>query len=195
MGHGRIGIITSNQGKLREIGTRLEGSGFELVSVEAPFVEVQADTLEEVVHFGLEHARKAGSIPADLPVFKDDSGLFIDALSGFPGVYSAYVHMTLGCRGILDLMEGKANRSAGFRTVIGLDVPGKGTSLFRGEVPGRITLEERGNNGFGYDPIFSPSGEERTFAEMSTLEKNSISHRIRALDRLLEQLQRGLLEF
>jgi XTP/dITP diphosphohydrolase len=122
------------------------------------------------------------------PFIKDDSGLFIDALKGFPGVYSSYVQKSIGNEGILRLMDGVENRAAYFRTVIGLFIPEKGISLFSGECRGSISSEIRGKQGFGYDPIFIPDGEDRTFAEMSLEEKNNISHRIRAIKGLVNFL-------
>ncbi len=185
---GKLYLITGNPGKLKEIKNRLDVLDIELSTLEEDFVEVQADTLEEVVFFGIEHlVRRRG---VDRPFIKDDSGLFIDALDGFPGVYSAYVQKTIGNDGILRLMKGIEERTATFKTVMGLHVPGEGVSLFRGEIRGEITLEKRGFFGFGYDPIFVPEGAEKTFAEMTLEEKNMDSHRIRATMKLVDHLSK-----
>ena len=179
-------IITGNSGKFREMRRHLDGTGIDMVQDDTPFMEVQSDTLEGVVIKGMEDfVSRNGS---DRMVMKDDSGLFISSLQGFPGVYSAYVMRTLGCKGILRLMEGEEDKVAFFKTVIGLYRPGIGISLYRGEVHGRISHSEVGRSGFGFDPIFIPEHNDRTFAEMALEEKNSMSHRIRALDNLLKDL-------
>ncbi len=182
----RLTIITGNAGKFREIKAELEPQGIELVQDPYGFVEVQCDTIEEVVLYGL---KEYISIKGERGlVMKDDSGLFVSALGGFPGVYSSYALRTISLKGILKLMDGVSNRKAWFRTAIGLHEPGKGISIFRGETEGTITIEERGKLGFGFDAIFQPIGERRTFAEMTVEDKNSMSHRIRALRSLLEYL-------
>jgi XTP/dITP diphosphohydrolase len=183
-----IYLLTGNLGKLKEIKRWLDPLGIEVKLLKNEFVETQVDTLEEVVHFGVDHLVEKEGI--DVPFIKDDSGLFIQSLNGFPGVYSSYIQRTIGNEGVMRLMEGKEDRRATFRTVIGLYLPGKGLSMFTGECHGTITEETRGKQGFGYDPIFIPLGEERTFAEMSVEEKNSISHRILAIRRLVEFISR-----
>ena len=128
-----------------------------------------------------------------LPSLSDDTGLEVDALSGAPGVHSAryagnnasYLQNT---EKLLSEMNGQKNRSAQFRTVIAF-VDGKGREhLFEGVCRGTIISEPRGDKGFGYDPVFVPDGYERTFAELSSEEKNLISHRGRALKKFVEFL-------
>ena len=123
----------------------------------------------------------------------DDSGMFVHALKGFPGVYSAYGQKTIGNKGILTLMEGVKDRSATFKCCIGCDIDGE-TIIVTGKCDGFILFEEKGTEGFGYDPIFSPDGK-RSFAEISVEEKNTMSHRGNAVKLLREQLvTRGLLK-
>lgn len=128
--------------------------------------------------------------------FADDTGLEVDALGGAPGVRSArYAAQEGGAdhdshanmRLLLRQMEGKTDRRARFRTVMALILGGE-EHLYDGKVEGTITEGPRGNDGFGYDPVFLPQGESRTFAEMSADEKNSLSHRRRALDAMLAAL-------
>lgn len=128
--------------------------------------------------------------------FADDTGLEVDALGGAPGVRSArYAAQEGGAdhdshanmRLLLRQMEGKTDRRARFRTVMALILGGE-EHLYEGKVEGTITEGPRGNDGFGYDPVFLPQGESRTFAEMSADEKNSLSHRRRALDAMLAAL-------
>ncbi len=147
------------------------------------YPEIQADTLEEVVEHALDELKGYA------PLVIDDSGLFIDALKGFPGVYSSYVMRTLGCAGILKLMDGTENRNARFECIIGCMDAGGDTRIFKGTVHGDIAPEARGKQGFGYDPVFIPWDYHKTFAEMSTKEKNGISHRGRATEALLEYLE------
>ncbi len=126
-------------------------------------------------------------------VIVEDAGLFIPALGGFPGPYSAYVHDTIGNGGILQLMRQLPNRGASFKSVIGLCRHGEEPKLFTGIVEGTITAEGRGTGGFGYDPIFEPKERDgRTFAEMNTDEKNQYSHRARALRKLVEYLKKQM---
>jgi len=121
--------------------------------------------------------------------FADDTGLEVEALNNEPGVLSARYagsakdpeqNMQL----LLENLSSQNNRSAQFRTAIALRLDGE-TYLFEGIVSGEITFEKRGNDGFGYDPIFQPIGSQRTFAEMSLNVKNSMSHRARALSKML----------
>jgi len=128
-----------------------------------------------------------------IPCFADDSGLEVDALNGAPGVYSARYagekrnsedNVTL----LLKNMIGEVSRDARFRTVITLVEMG-GIHSFVGEISGTITNERRGNQGFGYDPVFQPNGYTQTFAEMSLEQKNKISHRAIAIGKLSEFLK------
>ena len=127
-----------------------------------------------------------------LDCFADDTGLEIEALDGAPGVYSARFAGE-GCsfddnvQKTLDLLADKTNRKACFRTVICLIINNE-THFFEGRVDGEITRERFGTDGFGYDPIFKPDGFEKTFAEMSQSEKNQISHRALAVDKLVRFL-------
>jgi XTP/dITP diphosphohydrolase len=182
----KINLLTGNTGKLKEIKRWLEPLGIEVTLLDKEFIETQVGSLEEVIFQGMEIIKEKEDIQE--PFIKDDSGLFIDDLNGFPGVYSSYFQGTVGNDGILKLMEGRKNRTARFKTVIGLMIPGKGVSMFSGECVGTISDEIRGKQGFGYDPIFIPEGEDRTFAEMSLEDKNKISHRIRAIKGLIEFL-------
>ncbi|MDD1767517.1 MAG: XTP/dITP diphosphatase [Methanomassiliicoccales archaeon] len=182
----KLALITSNQGKLREFRSELSRLDIEVTSTDESCEEIQADTIEEVVRYCLKDlgGRGVGN------VIIDDSGLFIDSLGGFPGVYSSYVFRTLGCKGVLKLLEGKEDRSAHFSCCIGC-ILGSGENIVVTEsVSGRIGTEEKGNQGFGFDPIFIPQEDQRTFAEMSIEEKNPISHRGKAIRAFAEMLKR-----
>lgn len=126
--------------------------------------------------------------------FADDTGLEIDALNGEPGVYSARYageekSADANMQKVLEQLEKINNRSARFRTVISLIIKGKEVQ-FEGIVKGEIIKDERGGSGFGYDPIFQPEGYKVTFAEMDLAEKNKISHRGRAVQKLIKYLQK-----
>lgn len=130
-------------------------------------------------------------IYTDLPAFADDSGLEIAALDGAPGIYSSRYGKDDADRigRVLRELEGKSDRSARFVCVIAIAVNGEVIETFEGEMRGTILDAPRGANGFGYDPIFVPEGETRTFAEMSKEEKNRISHRAKALAKALEFIE------
>ncbi|MCR4857569.1 MAG: non-canonical purine NTP diphosphatase [Bacteroidales bacterium] len=125
--------------------------------------------------------------------FADDTGLEVEALDGAPGVYSARYageHCTYAdnVNKLLHEMQGQANRRACFKTVVVLILDGN-THYFEGRVDGTIIETPRGTDGFGYDPVFLPDGYNETFAEMSAEEKNKISHRGRAMAKLVDFLQ------
>ncbi|WP_197053538.1 non-canonical purine NTP diphosphatase [Sphingobacterium sp. T2] len=124
--------------------------------------------------------------------FGDDSGLEVDALHGEPGVYSARYSGTRDMEKNIDLLLEKLgdseDRKARFRTVISLYLDGK-QYFFEGAIEGKIIHERKGEKGFGYDPVFIPDGYDKTFAEMSAEEKNSISHRAIAVSKMAEFLK------
>ena len=152
-----------------------------MLSIEA--IEIQDDNLENIA--------KASAIDAvkncGLPIIVEDAGLFIEALNGFPGPYSSYVYRTIGTVGILQLMKNVDEREAYFQSVVAFNGPEQTPRCFHGKAKGKISLEERGSLGFGFDPVFEPSGGgNRTFAEMTTSEKNEHSHRAGALRKFAE---------
>ncbi|MEM4929094.1 MAG: XTP/dITP diphosphatase [Acidilobaceae archaeon] len=182
----KIYIVTSNLHKGTEAVTVLKEEGVEADLIIDNKLEVQSSSLEEIA---LKAVRIA-YIKHRVPLAVDDSGLFIEALNGFPGVYSNYIYKTIGISGILKLLEGEVMRKACFKTVVAAVVPPL-EIIVHGEVCGEITKEPRGVGGFGFDPIFVPENHSKTFAEMSLEEKNAISHRgkaFRALARKLKSL-------
>lgn len=130
-----------------------------------------------------------------LDCFADDSGLEIDALNGEPGVHSAHYSGSRDFQEninlVLNRLEGKTNRKARFKTIISLILEGK-EHLFEGIIEGKISISQSGEKGFGYDPIFIPEGYEISFAEMSAEEKNKISHRAKAMEKLIQFLNSQL---
>lgn len=174
-------FITGNKGKVLEATEKLRPFGFSVVQKDLGYPEIQADSLEEVAAWGVSHVRERFHHPFIL----EDAGLFIEALQGFPGVYSKYVFLTLGLEGILRLLEKVEDRTAIFRSVYAFSEPGKKPIIVIGECPGTIALIKHGTHGFGYDPIFIPDGAQSTFGEMIVDEKNRFSHRAKALDKLV----------
>jgi len=173
-----IYFVTSNKGKHAEARAIFA----DLVQKDIGYTEIQADTLEEVAAYGIKEvaARLDGS------VMIEDAGLFVEALKGFPGVYSAYVQKTIGNAGMLRLMEGIERRDAYFKSVVAYAEPGQEPVMFKGEVHGQIGFEEKGGKGFGYDPIFYVGGD--SLGEMEIEEKNRISHRAASMKALKDWL-------
>jgi XTP/dITP diphosphohydrolase len=178
--------VTSNDGKFREISQQMKEHSYELEHIKTTYPEIQADTLDETIIPGLRWLMERYS----RPIMIDDSGLFIDSLKGFPGVYSAYVFKTLGCDGILRLMDSVKDRSARFECCIGFMMPGGNPLLVKGTSRGSISSRKAGTGGFGYDPVFIPEGYSKTFAQLEIPEKNKISHRGRAIEAFLKELPR-----
>ena len=179
----KLKVITSNPGKVKEYAKSFSDLNIEMEHLKFPYDEVQSADLEEVVSKGMDEIESRGI--RDYIV--DDSGLFVDALRGFPGVWSAYAQKTIGNAGILRLMEGVEDRGAEFRCCIGCDINGE-RIIVTGICRGYITHSEAGGDGFGFDPIFTPDGA-RTFAEISVEEKNTMSHRGNAVKLLIEEMK------
>ena len=180
-----INLVTSNLGKVEELTHILEPFGHKASQLQVECPEIQAPTLEEVVDFGLDwlSAKKIQT-----PFIIDDAGIFIESLQNFPGVYSRYVYDTIGLQGVLKQMEGLEDKSTKFKCVLGLMLEDGSKHKFVGECKGNLIQEMRGTGGFGYDPIFIPDGYKKTFSELSPEEKNSISHRGRAMEKLVNFL-------
>lgn len=191
----KIVFATNNAHKLAEIRSMLKGK-MEVLSLREidchGDIPETADTLEEnalikarfvYTHYGYD-------------CFADDTGLEVEVLGGAPGVHTArYAYPDrqdpeANTRKLLDEMKDKTDRSARFRTVIALIEKGN-EHLFEGVVEGSITTEERGTEGFGYDPVFSPEDTGKTFAELGVEVKNRISHRARAVQQLCDFLKKN----
>jgi len=180
----KIFFVTTNRGKFSEIARMIKERGHEAENIVTSYPEIQADSLEAVVENGLQWLTER----YESPILIDDSGLFVDALKGFPGVFSSYAFRTIGCDGILRLMNGVKDRAAHFECCLGFTRPGEKAKLFKGVAEGVISESMRGDKGFGFDPIFIPSEHNLTFAEMQVEMKNSLSHRGRAFERFFKYL-------
>ena len=188
-----IVFATNNAHKLSEIRAIL-GEDFRILSLADigchDDIPETADTLEGNALIKARWVKERYGFDC----FADDTGLEVAALGGRPGVHTARYAFpdrhdpVANTRKLLAELDGQADRSARFRTVIAL-VQGTDETLFEGIVDGRIAPEERGTEGFGYDPVFEPEGLGQTFAELGVETKNSMSHRARAVKRLAEYLQ------
>ena len=178
--HRVIFFATNNINKFNEARIVLVKYNVAVGMLRVKSLEIQSESLEEIAAASVIDAFEK----CHLPIIVEDAGLFVDALNGFPGPYAAYVYRTIGNQGLLKLMENVETRKARFESVIAyLSKDLKSPKCFNGQVQGEIVMEQRrgdGNSGFGFDPIFSPVGASKTFAEMSMSEKNGFSHRAEA---------------
>lgn len=179
-----IYFITSNIGKIKETKAKLSEMEVKVIQKNIGYPEIQAETLKDVVIFGVNYLQNK----INSPFILEDAGLFIDKLKGFPGVYSSYVFYSIGCSGILKLLDGieTEDRKANFKSLFAYSEPNKKPRFFIGDCHGSISIKNLGKNGFGYDPIFIPDGDTRTFAQMDVNEKNSFSHRGKSLEELVK---------
>lgn len=188
----KLVFATNNLNKLKEVQEMLPES-IELLSLKDigcfEDIEETATTLEGNAKI------KANNITENYQYncFADDTGLEVEALNGDPGVYSARyagepANAENNMQKLLDNLKGTSNREAQFRTSICLNLEGK-QFLFDGICKGQILTERKGEKGFGYDPIFQPEGYESSFAQMSSIEKNKISHRGLAIEKLIDFLK------
>ena len=187
-------FASHNAGKIKEIKELLQPFGINVKSaldMELPDVEETGSTFAE------NSLLKSQTIAelTGLPCIADDSGLCVDALNGAPGVYSARYapnrNFDKGMEKLLAEMAQSPNKSrkAHFSCVISLAFPNGGYELFEGRVDGHIAAEKQGIGGFGYDPLFIPDGFAKSFAQMSKDEKNQVSHRGRAVEKLKAYLK------
>lgn len=191
----KVLFLTSNENKVIEANQTLSELGYEieqfLINGLAPkIIEPQSSEIEIVSEFKIQQALEliSGTNFENHALLVEDSGLFIECLNDFPGVYSSYFFRTVGNQGILKLLENESNRNAEYRACSILYRDGV---YFRslGKCLGSISTEIKGSNGFGYDPIFIPdSGDGRTFGEMQDYEKESKSHRGESLRILYDKL-------
>ena len=193
-------VASSNQHKIREL-QHIFGDYYTVVSMVA--AGFNAPIEETATTFAGNAAIKAETVSAatGLPTLADDSGLSVEVLDGDPGVYSARYAMMAGEGSgdaannalLLRRMKGKTDRSCAFICALALKIPGRETLIAEGSCPGVLLEEERGTGGFGYDPLFLYEPLNKTFAEVTEEEKNQISHRARACEKMLE-IMKGLHE-
>ena len=157
-----ITYVTGNKYKIELAQRILSPLGINVLQKKIYCPEIQDDKIENVSKFSAKYAANE----LGMPVIKNDSGLVIEALNGFPGPYTAYVEDTLTEEGILKLMEGKENRNAYFVEVISYCQPNQEPVSFISKTEGSIALEKKGEFGWSYDRIFIPKGQDKTLAQM-----------------------------
>ena len=190
-------VATTNEGKLKEFQEIFRELNIEIKSLFEHFPE--ADDVEETGTTFAENAvlkAETYSQQFQVPVLADDSGLTVDALNGEPGVYSArYARLEKNdqknLEKVLEKLKDvpKEKRTAAFVCTIAFAEPGEETIVVEGKCQGIIAKEPKGTEGFGYDPIFIPDGYDETLAQLGAHIKNKISHRRRALDKIVEKLK------
>ncbi|MBR6700493.1 MAG: XTP/dITP diphosphatase [Firmicutes bacterium] len=187
---------TQNKHKLTELRSIMEKFGMEVISqAEAGLGDI--DVVEDGDTFEANSFKKANEIMklSGKIAVADDSGLAVDYLGGAPGVYSAryageHKSDLDNNNKLLAELDGIENRRASFVSVVTMVYPDGKVLAARGECPGKIIHAPRGDGGFGYDPLFVPDGFEKTFAEITAEEKNTVSHRAKALEKLEEMLNK-----
>lgn len=165
-------FASSNKNKFDEVKKILANYGINVGFFKSSLKEIQSESLKQIATLKVDDAYRQ----CLKPVIVEDAGLFIESLNGFPGPFSSYVFKTIGNSGILRLV--RKNRNAQFQSVVAYCDDKFGVVLFDSKVHGKISKQTRGN-GWGYDPIFIPNGEIKTYAMISN--KNEISHRYKAL--------------
>lgn len=185
-------IASQNQNKLVEF-KKILGDKINLFSLSDIGLYQEIPENEKTIKKNAMFKAKFVNSQTGKNVFADDTGLEIDSLNGEPGVYSARYsgvdrNSDKNIELVLRKLKNKANRNSRFKTIISLIIDGKSVN-FEGVVEGKITEEKRGSNGFGYDPIFQPNGYSSTFGEMSLKEKNKISHRSIAINKMVQYLK------
>ncbi len=178
-----IYFATGNKHKLVEVVDILRDYPVTVELIDTKGKEIQSNSIIEIAEESATNAAQE----TRLPVFVEDTGLFIHHLRGFPGPYAAYVLRTIGLQGILTIMKDVSSRDAFFRSAVAFASPSLRAVSFVGEVKGRINSEPRGISGFGYDSIFEPDGGGgRTFGEMNLSQKNRLSHRASAVKKFAD---------
>ena len=194
----KVFLATKNKGKIKDFEKLTEGMNLEVVTIldgiEIPDVVENGETFEEN---SIKKAREIADY-TNIVTISDDSGLCVDSLNGEPGVYSARYSGDNATdeennQKLLEVMKNikKEDRKAHFVSVASIAFPKGETHSFRGEIEGEILFEKRGNNGFGYNPIFYSYELEKSFGEANDEERKSVSHRARAFRKLIAS---GLLE-
>jgi len=173
-------LITGNAGKTAEFAALL---GVEVANEKVKLTEIQALDVADVAR----HKAAEAYVKIGRPVFVDDTGFALDAWGGLPGALIAWFLKTVGNQGVLEMARGLEDRGVEVKTALGY-ADESGVQVFCGSLRGTLATEERGSEGFGYDPIFIPEGSECTFAEMSAAEKNEISMRRLAADEMRRSL-------
>ena len=179
-----VWFATSNDHKFKEAAVVFKSEGLLLKRLPTKGEEVQSDDPMDIAI----HSARSTFEEAGVPVFAEDTGLFLDSLGGFPGPYASYVFRTLGLDGFLRLVPPKG-RGAEFVSAVAYCDNDTAEKAFMGRLKGTIAAAPRGTKGFGYNPVFIPLGDSRTLAEFSLSEKTALSHRGKAVLSLAKWLK------
>ena len=177
-------FASSNENKVREARKILSKFGISIIHYDINLIEIQENSLSKIASqkvldaYEKSRSMKNGLTKTPSAVIVEDDGLFIDSLGGFPGPYSSYAYDTIGNKGIIQLLQNSEHRDAKFVAIIAYYNGINEVKLFESSIPGKISKEiEKG--GWGYDPIFIPDGESKTYANV--LDKDKFSHRSASL--------------
>lgn len=186
-------FATNNQNKVEEVRSVL-GELFNIITLKEAGINIDIPEPHDTLEANATEKSKTIFEITNQNCFSEDTGLEVESLNGEPGVKSARYagedrSFDDNIEKLLTKLQSKDNRSARFRTVISLVLDGK-EYFFEGICEGRIINERKGNNGFGYDPVFVPDGSDKTFAEMNMAEKNKFSHRKKAMEKLINFLNK-----
>jgi XTP/dITP diphosphohydrolase len=188
---GEVVLASHNAGKLKEMATLLAGRPVELIGAGALGLPEPEETGSTFIANAMLKARAAVAASGK-PALADDSGIAVRALGGDPGIFSARWagparDFGLAMRKVQEALGDNPDRHATFVSVLALAWPDGHVEVFEGTVDGTLTWPPRGTNGFGYDPMFVPDGHDRTFGEMAPAEKERLSHRARAMAKLIDE--------
>ncbi len=172
--------MTQNLHKYREVQRILSPSDLDLRMLDRAKTEIQSADLKNIAVY----AAKEAAEKYRRTIIVEDSGLFIEALRGFPGPFSSYVFATIGSKGLLNIMRWKTDRRAFFQASVAIASPEASSAVFSGRVYGTIARGPKGKTGFGFDPIFVPIRTRTTFAQGGEAFKNKHSHRAIAFRKL-----------
>ena len=180
----KINLVTSNLSKVEEFKVVI-GTKAEIAHIYMRYKELKSDAPEDIA----KDSAKMLVNEMKIPVVVEDSGLFIEALNGFPGTCSAYIHKRIGLNGILKLMEDVKDRTAYYKSAVAYCEPDKEPVAFLGEEIGDIAESVRGSYGFGHDPIFIPQGSHKTYGEMENAGYLKKFRRL-AIENLMDYLEK-----
>ena len=186
-------FATNNQNKVEEVRSVL-GKRFNIITLKEAGIDIDIPEPHDTLEANATEKSKTIFKITNKNCFSEDTGLETEALNGEPGVKSARYggegrSFNDNIEKLLTNLKTEENKTARFRTVISLLLDGK-EYFFEGICPGKIISERKGNNGFGYDPVFVPTGSDKTFAEMDMTEKNKFSHRKKAMEKLINFLNK-----
>jgi XTP/dITP diphosphohydrolase len=173
-------FVTENVHKYKEARLTLDAYKISVRMLNSPKTELQSDSLEKVARFAAEEA----AMKHKRTVVVEDSGLFVEALGGFPGPFSSYVYATIGFEGLLRLMSRESHRDAHFQSSLAVASARGWIQSFSAKIHGTIPRKALGKSGFGFDPVFIPKGTETTFAQGGAEFKLKHSHRAKAFRKL-----------